>query len=74
MATETLTKPVKTDTSKITVPKEPDTAEAWRGFKPGLWERDVNVRWFIQQNYTPYHGDDSFLAPATDRTKKIWKS
>jgi formate C-acetyltransferase len=73
MATETLTKPVKTDTSKITVPKEPDTAEAWRGFKPGLWERDVNVRWFIQQNYTPYHGDDSFLAPATDRTKKIWK-
>jgi formate C-acetyltransferase len=73
MATETLTKPVKTDTSKITVPKEPDTTEAWRGFKPGLWERDVNVRWFIQQNYTPYHGDDSFLAPATDRTKKIWK-
>src|SRR5438552_4867655 len=47
-------------------------AEAWRGFKPGLWQRDVNVRWFIQQNYTPYDGDGSFLAPATDRTRKIW--
>jgi formate C-acetyltransferase len=50
-----------------------DNAEAWRGFKPGLWQRDVNVRWFLQQNYTPYDGDDSFLAPATERTKRIWK-
>jgi formate C-acetyltransferase len=47
--------------------------EAWRGFKPGLWQRDVNVRWFLQQNYTPYDGDESFLAPATERTKGIWK-
>src|SRR5262245_66048310 len=47
--------------------------DAWRAFKPGLWQRDVNVRWFIQQNYTPYEGDASFLAPATERTKKIWK-
>ena len=47
--------------------------EAWRGFKPGLWQRDVNVRWFLQQNYTPYEGDGSFLAPATERTKKVWK-
>jgi len=52
---------------------EPDTKEAWRGFKPGLWQRDVNVRWFLQQNYVPYDGDDSFLAPATERTKRIWK-
>ena len=51
----------------------PDTKEAWRGFKPGLWQRDINVRWFLQQNYTPYEGDDKFLAPATDRTKRIWK-
>jgi len=29
-------------------------AESWRGFTPGLWQRDINVRWFIQQNYTPY--------------------
>ncbi|MBL7965108.1 MAG: formate C-acetyltransferase [Flavobacteriales bacterium] len=47
--------------------------EAWRGFKPGLWQRDVNVRWFLQQNYTPYDGDESFLAPATERTKGIWQ-
>jgi formate C-acetyltransferase len=48
-------------------------ADAWRGFKPGLWQRDVNVRWFIQQNYTPYDGDGTFLAPATERTRGIWK-
>jgi formate C-acetyltransferase len=51
----------------------PDTKEAWRGFKSGLWQRDVNVRWFLQQNYTPYEGDGSFLTPATDRTKAVWK-
>jgi formate C-acetyltransferase len=50
-----------------------DADDAWRRFTPGLWQRDVNVRWFIQQNYTPYDGDGSFLAPATDRTKRIWK-
>src|SRR3954471_15459395 len=49
------------------------TQEAWRGFKPGLWQRDINVRWFLQQNYTPYEGDDTFLAPATARTKAIWQ-
>jgi formate C-acetyltransferase len=53
--------------------KAPDTAEAWRGFKPGLWQRDINVRWFLQQNYTPYDGDAAFLAPATERTSRIWK-
>ncbi len=53
--------------------EKPEAQEAWRGFKPGLWQRDVNVRWFLQQNYTPYDGDDSFLAPATDRTKRLWK-
>ncbi|HEY4256963.1 MAG TPA: formate C-acetyltransferase [Candidatus Udaeobacter sp.] len=51
----------------------PDTKEAWRGFKPGLWQRDINVRWFLQNNYIPYDGDSSFLAPATERTKGIWK-
>jgi len=48
-------------------------AEAWRGFKPGLWQRDVNVRWFIQQNYTPYDGDATFLKPPTERTRRIWQ-
>jgi formate C-acetyltransferase len=52
---------------------EPVTKDAWRGFKPGLWQRDVNVRWFLQQNYTPYEGDDTFLAPATPRTRSIWR-
>src|SRR5580765_6683708 len=50
-----------------------ETKEAWRGYKPGLWQRDVNVRWFLQQNYKPYEGDDTFLPQATDRTRRIWK-
>ena len=73
MATEVLTKPEKKSAEKKSAPPLPDTKEAWRGFKPGLWQRDVNVRWFLQQNYTPYEGDSSFLTPATDRTKRIWK-
>jgi formate C-acetyltransferase len=44
----------------------------WQGFKPGLWGKEINVRDFIQQNYEPYEGDASFLAPATERTSKIW--
>jgi formate C-acetyltransferase len=47
--------------------------DPWRGFHRGLWERDLNVRWFIQRNYTPYEGDGSFLAPATERTTRLWK-
>jgi len=50
---------------------EPKTASPWESFKPGLWQKEINVRDFIQQNYTPYDGDESFLAPATERTKKI---
>ena len=49
------------------------TFEAWNGFVPGKWSSDeVNVRDFIQRNYTPYEGDGSFLAPATEATKKLW--
>jgi formate C-acetyltransferase len=44
----------------------------WEGFLPGLWQREVNVRDFIQQNYEPYDGDGSFLARATERTKGLW--
>jgi formate C-acetyltransferase len=73
MATEVLTKPMKSSPKEKTAATEPDTKEAWREFKPGLWQRDINVRWFLQQNYTPYDGDDSFLAPATERTKRVWK-
>src|SRR4051795_1684041 len=44
----------------------------WQGFRTGLWQREINVRDFIQQNYEPYDGDGTFLAPATARTLKIW--
>ena len=44
----------------------------WEGFNTGLWQSEINVRDFIQQNYDPYEGDESFLAPATKRTQKIW--
>ena len=44
----------------------------WDGFNGGLWQSEINVRDFIQQNYTPYEEDESFLASATDRTRKIW--
>src|SRR3954466_16292836 len=44
----------------------------WQGFRTGLWQREINVRDFIQQNYDPYDGDGEFLAPATARTLKIW--
>lgn len=48
--------------------------KGWEGFVPGKWSNDeVNVRDFIQRNYTVYEGDDSFLAPATDATKKLWQ-
>lgn len=46
----------------------------WEGFTPGKWSDDeVNVRDFIQHNYTPYEGDGSFLADATEATKKLWQ-
>jgi formate C-acetyltransferase len=59
-------------TATLDVPREKQTS-AWDGFTEGLWQNEINVRDFIQQNYTPYDGDESFLASATDRTKKIWK-
>ena len=48
--------------------------KGWEGFVPGKWCNDeVDVRDFIQRNYTPYEGDSAFLAPATDATKKLWE-
>ncbi|HBP25165.1 MAG TPA: formate acetyltransferase, partial [Oribacterium sp.] len=46
--------------------------EEWRGFKTGHWVKDVNVRSFIQENYTAYDGDSSFLAGPTEATEKLW--
>ena len=48
------------------------TETAWRDFTPGSWQQRVNVREFIQRNYTPYEGDGAFLAGATERTLGIW--
>ena len=46
--------------------------EQWKGFQKGDWQSEINVRDFIQRNYTPYEGDDSFLATTTEKTKKLW--
>ncbi len=48
------------------------TAVPWRGFQTGLWQKEINVRDFIQHNYEPYEGDSSFLAGATERTRSVW--
>jgi len=47
--------------------------EEWKGFKEGDWQTDINVRDFIQKNYTPYEGDSSFLVESTNKTKKLWE-
>lgn len=51
-----------------------EMAQAWEGFKPGQWSETIDVRDFIQQNYEPYYGDESFLAEATEDTLSIWRS
>lgn len=48
-------------------------AEGWNGFVPGKWQKEVEVRDFIQKNYTPYEGDDTFLAEPTQNTKDLWQ-
>jgi formate C-acetyltransferase len=50
----------------------PEIKTPWNGFRGGLWQKKIDVRDFIQQNYTPYEGDGAFLAGATERTKRIW--
>ena len=59
---------VVTSTDKAAATK----TSPWQDFRTGLWQKEINVRDFIQQNYTPYDGDESFLSPATKRTLKIW--
>ena len=61
-----------TTTTMAAEPKRAKADEAWDFFEPGIWQKEVNVRDFIQQNYEPYDGDESFLAPATARTKNLW--
>ena len=52
--------------------QETPAQEAWDGFVGGNWQKAVDVRDFIQKNYTPYDGDDSFLAGPTEATTKLW--
>ena len=47
--------------------------EQWKGFSSGKWTQEINVRDFIQKNYTPYEGDESFLASPTEQTYKLWQ-
>src|SRR5262249_57687928 len=49
------------------------SSNPWRDFVGGSWQNHVDVREFIQKNYTPYEGDERFLAGATERTKKLWQ-
>jgi formate C-acetyltransferase len=53
-------------------PAREEPIPQWDGFKGGLWQKEINVRDFIQQNYEPYEGDESFLSRATGRTKDLW--
>ena len=59
-------------TQAAKVHKTHDGSEAWFGFQPGLWTKEINVRDFIQQNVEPYYGDEKFLAGPTKRTQAIW--
>ena len=59
-------------TTASTQPKDSAADAPWEGFRGALWQREINVRAFIQLNYTPYTGDATFLAPATERTQKVW--
>lgn len=58
-------------TTEQTAPSVP-APEAWEGFATGNWAKEVDVRDFIQRNYTPYEGDAAFLAGPTDKTLRVW--
>ena len=47
--------------------------QAWKGFHGGEWQRSIDVRSFIQKNWTPYEGDGSFLTGPTRRTRAVWE-
>ena len=47
--------------------------EGWYGFEDGTWTKEINVRSFIKHNFTPYDGDEAFLAPPTEDTKALWE-
>ena len=49
------------------------TKEEWQGFNGGLWQEEINVRDFVQRNYTPYDGAEDFLAAPTEATNRLWQ-
>nr|WP_249216002.1 pyruvate formate lyase family protein [Corynebacterium uberis] len=57
----------------MTTTAQSPSRAAWDSFEPGDWQDSINVRDFIQKNYTPYEGDASFLAGPTDKTTRIWE-
>jgi formate C-acetyltransferase len=63
----TVTAAARTDTIQ-------DATSPWNNFRTGLWQKEINVRDFIQQNYEQYDGDGQFLAPATARTQTVWET
>ena len=52
--------------------EETRTVPEWDSFTPGVWQKEINVRDFIQKNYTPYEGDESFLSGPTEDTRALW--
>ncbi|MEZ5721028.1 MAG: hypothetical protein R3D59_04720 [Paracoccaceae bacterium] len=54
-------------------PKTREVTDPWHGFSAGAWHDTIDVRGFIQENYTPYEGDAGFLAGPTARTAKLWQ-
>ena len=66
MSTVTQTTPTGVDPTTA-------TPTAWQGFAPGPWQDAIDVRDFLQRNYTPYAGDASFLAGPTERTTALWQ-
>ena len=58
--------------SQVSDPITEQPLDAWRGFTPGEWSDAIEVRDFIQRNYTPYDGDAAFLAGPTEKTKRVW--
>ena len=65
----------KTTASTTTVEADSSKkSDAWRGFNEGLWQDLVDVRDFVQLNYTPYEGDASFLEGPTERTERVWET
>ena len=55
----------------MTAPGKFDSNGAWDGFRGEIWQEEINVRDFIQKNYTPYDGDESFLEGPTEATNKV---